>query len=127
MLDESKLKYTESHEWAFVEGNIATIGITNHAQEELGDIVYVEVKEIGTNVGQLDELGSIESVKAVAEVKSPLSGEVTEINSLLEKEPEIVNKEPYGNGWIAKIKISNRSELNKLMDYDKYVEFIKNN
>jgi glycine cleavage system H protein len=94
MLDESKLKYTESHEWAFVEGNIATIGITNHAQEELGDIVYVEVKEIGTNVGQLDELGSIESVKAVAEVKSPLSGEVTEINSLLEKEPEIVNKEP---------------------------------
>ncbi len=125
-MDEKKLKYTESHEWVSVDGDVATIGISNHAQEELGDIVYVEVKEVGEEVEQFEEIGSIESVKAVSEMKSPVSGEITEINPELEKEPEKVNKEPYDGGWIVKIKMSNKSELDSLMDFDKYNEFVEN-
>ncbi len=125
-MDEKKLKYTESHEWVSVDGDVATIGISNHAQEELGDIVYVEVKEVGEEVEQFEEIGSIESVKAVSEMKSPISGEITEINPELEKEPEKVNKEPYDGGWIVKIKMSNKSELDSLMDFDKYNEFVEN-
>lgn len=125
-MDEKKLKYTESHEWVSVDGDIATIGISNHAQEELGDIVYVEVREAGEEVEQDEEIGSIESVKAVSEFKSPVSGEIMEINPDLEKEPEKVNKEPYEGGWIVKIKLSNKSELDGLMDFDKYNEFVEN-
>ena len=126
-MDEKKLKYTESHEWAFVEGDIVTVGISNHAQEELGDIVYVEVKEVGEIIERLEELGSVESVKAVSDLKSPISGEVIEINSLIEEKPETVNEDPFGEGWLAKIKMSNKSELNELMDFDKYKEFLENN
>jgi glycine cleavage system H protein len=125
-MDEKKLKYTESHEWVSVDGDVATIGISNHAQEELGDIVYVEVKEVGEEVEQFEEIGSIESVKAVSELKSPISGEISEINSELEKKPEKVNKEPYESGWIVKIKMSNKSELDSLMNFDKYNEFVEN-
>ncbi len=125
-MDEKQLKYAESHEWVYLEGDIATVGISNHAQEELGDVVYVEAKDIGEEVEQFEELGSIESVKAVSEVNAPVSGEVTEFNQDLEDEPETINKDPYGKGWIVKIKISDKSELDKLMDYDKYKEFIEN-
>jgi glycine cleavage system H protein len=124
-MDEKNLKYAETHEWAYLEGDIVTVGISSHAQEELGDIVFVEVKEVGEEVEQFEELGSIESVKAVSEINAPVSGEITEVNSDLEDEPETVNKDPYGKGWLAKIKISDKSELDKLMDYDKYQEFLE--
>jgi glycine cleavage system H protein len=125
-MDEKQLKYAETHEWVHLDGDIATVGISNHAQEELGDVVYVEAKEVGEEVEQFEELGSIESVKAVSEVNAPVSGEVTEFNQDLEDEPETINKDPYGKGWIVKIKISDKSQLDKLMDYDKYMEFIEN-
>ncbi|RMG65973.1 MAG: glycine cleavage system protein GcvH [Calditrichaeota bacterium] len=117
-----ELYYTKDHEWARVEGDTATVGITDYAQSELGDIVYVELPEVGTTVKQGESFGTIEAVKAVSDLYAPLSGEVTEVNTNLEDSPELVNQDPYGAGWMIKIKISNPDEVNNLLskaDYEK--------
>ena len=110
------LKYAETHEWVKVEGDIAVIGISDFAQDQLGDIVYVEVPSVGDTFAMGEDAGSAESSKAVGEVKAPISGEVTEVNEALEDEPELVNTSPYGEGWIYKMKIADPSELDKLLD-----------
>lgn len=124
-MDEKSLKYTKTHEWLGLENDIAAIGLTNHAQGELGDIVFVETKEIGETLEQFEECGSIESVKAVSDIRTPVSGEVVGINNILEEKPEAINKDPYGDGWIIKIKISNKSEIDSLMNYEQYIEFLE--
>lgn len=119
------LKYTKEHEWAKIEGDFALIGISDFAQKELTDIVFVELPSKGKNVEKGKNLATVESVKSVSDVFCPLSGEVIETNSLLSDAPETINADCYGKGWIAKIKISNRSELSSLMsaaDYKKFIE-----
>lgn len=111
-----ELKYTESHEWLRIEGGIGTMGITDFAQGELGDIVFVELPQVGAKVEKGKPLGTVEAVKAVSDLNAPASGEVTEINSDLEKAPDTVNKDCYGAGWMVKIKLSNPSEASSLMD-----------
>jgi glycine cleavage system H protein len=116
------LKYSASHEWVRIEGDIATIGVTDFAQGELGDIVFVELPAIGAKVSQNKPLGTVEAVKAVSDLNAPLSGEVTEVNGSLEGTPDVVNKDAYGAGWMVKIRISNAAEAANLMDaagYDK--------
>ena len=124
MLIPDNLKYTKEHEWIKLDSNIATIGITDYAQGELGDVVFVEMPKIGAKVAQMQPFGVIEAVKAVSELFSPVSGEVTEINSKLEKEAGIINKDPYGEGWINKVKVSNPSELDNLLAPEKYKELV---
>jgi len=119
-----ELKYTKDHEWARIEGDVATIGITDYAQSELGDIVYVELPEVGLETKQMESFGTIEAVKAVSDLFAPLSGEVVEINAKLSDNPEIMNKDPYGEGWIIKIKLSDKGELESLLSKDKYEELI---
>lgn len=114
------LKYTKDHEWVKVEGDIATIGITDFAQGELGDIVYVEVETEGDELEQEDTFGTVEAVKTVSDLFMPVSGEVIEFNESLESEPEKVNEDPYGEGWMIKIKLSNPSEVEALMDAAAY-------
>jgi len=117
--------YTDDHEWIRMDGEIGTIGITDHAQKQLGDIVFVEVPEVDDEVEKGDEAGSIESVKAVADVFAPVSGTVVEVNDNLEDAPETVNQDPHGEGWLFKIQLSDMSELDGLMDaaaYEKYLE-----
>ncbi len=117
------LRYTESHEWVSVDDNgIATVGISDHAQEALGDIVFVELPELGATVNAREEVAVVESVKAASDVYSPLSGEVTEINEALLDAPETVNASPYDNGWFFKIAISDGVELDELMDADAYAD-----
>ena len=118
------LKYTKDHEWARIEGDVVTIGITDFAQSELGDIVYLELPELGFETKQGGSFGTIEAVKAVSDIFSPLTGEVVEVNDKLNDEPEIINKDPYGDGWIIKIKISDHSEYENLLDKSKYEELI---
>ncbi len=117
-----ELKYAKGHEWVRVEGNRAYIGITDFAQDELGDIVFVELPEVGTNVSVDDILGSIESVKAASDIYAPVSGEVLEVNDELEGSPEIINEEPY-KSWIAVIEMADSGELDNLMDADQYEKF----
>jgi len=117
------LKYTKDHEWVRIEGDVATIGITDFAQHELGDIVYVDITT-GTELGAGEVFGTVEAVKTVSDLFLPLSGTVTEVNSELEGNPELVNQDPYGKGWMAKIKISNSEEAGELMsaaDYEALV------
>ncbi len=117
--------FTDDHEWIKVEGDVGTIGITDHAQKQLGDIVFVEVPEVDDEVEKGDEAGSIESVKAVADVFAPVSGTVIEINEALEDAPETLNQDPHGDGWLFKIKLSDNTELDGMMDtaaYEKYLE-----
>lgn len=114
------LKYTEDHEWISVDGNIATVGITEHAQEQLGDVVFVDLPEVGTAVEKGGDAAVVESVKAASDVYAPIDGEVTEINSSLEDEPALVNSDPQGKGWFMKIKISDASQLDGLMDEEAY-------
>jgi glycine cleavage system H protein len=121
----SDLKYTKEHEWVKVEGTTAVIGITDFAQGELGDIVFIELPEIGLQVAQMGKLGTIEAVKAVSDMFSPVSGKVIEINSELDKDPMIVNRDPYGEGWMVKVQISNQSEIGKLLDADAYTNLLK--
>lgn len=117
----AELKYVASHEWIRDEGDgVYTIGITEHAQELLGDVVFVELPEVGSSFGAGDDLGVVESVKAASDVYAPLSGEVVAINELLEDAPETVNSDPYGDGWFIKIKISDAAELDELLDADGY-------
>jgi len=116
----SDLKYSETHEWVKVEGGIAIVGITDHAQEQLGEIVFAELPSEGDSFSKGDEMANIESSKAVGEVKAPVSGEVVEVNSKLEDEPEAINSEPYGPGFLVKIKMSDPSEVDSLMDAEAY-------
>ena len=121
----SNLKYTEDHEWVLIDGDIATVGITDFAQGELGDIVYVEVESLDETVERNDVFGTVEAVKTVSDLFSPLSGEVIEFNDSLESDPEKVNSDPYGEGWIIKIKISNREEIEALLDDAAYKAIIE--
>ncbi len=119
------LFYTESHEWVKKDGKNAVIGITDFAQHELGDIVYVELPEVGDEVEAGDAFGSVEAVKAVEDLVSPVSGEVIAVNEALEDEPELINKSAFGNGWIIKVKMSDPEELEELMDAEAYQEMIE--
>jgi glycine cleavage system H protein len=119
------LRYTKEHEWVLVEGDIGTIGITFHAQKELGDVVYVDLPKAGTVLEQGKTIGSVESVKAVSDLYSPVSGEVTEVNELLHTAPEKLNEDPYGGAWLIKMRMSAPAEAGQLLsaaDYRKYVE-----
>ena len=118
-------KYAKSHEYIHVEGDTGTIGITDYAQKELGDVVFVELPQVGTQLEAGDELGSIESVKAVSELFCPVSGEVTEVTEALADKPELVNTDPYGDGWMIKIKVNDATELDELMPADEYEEYIQ--
>src|SRR5438046_3477171 len=119
-------KYAKSHEYVHVEGGVGTIGITDYAQKELCDVVFVELPQVGTQLEAGDELGSIESVKAVSELFAPVSGEVVEINETLADKPELVNTDPYGDGWMVRIKVADASEADELLmtaeEYDEFVE-----
>ncbi len=121
----TELKYTKDHEWIKVEADIATIGITDFAQGELGDIVYVDVDTLDENLDREEVFGSVEAVKTVSDLFMPLNGEIIEFNEKLEDEPELVNKDSYGEGWIVKIKISEPSQLEDLLDADAYKNLIK--
>ena len=118
------LKYTENHEWVLIEENIATIGITDYAQNELGDIVYVDVDTLGQDLNIDDIFGSVEAVKTVSDLFMPLTGEVIEFNEGLEDDPEIVNKDPYGKGWMIKISFTDNSQIEDLLDAQAYQELI---
>jgi glycine cleavage system H protein len=113
-------KYTKDHEWVAVDGDVGTVGITDYAQKELGDIVFVELPEVGQELKAGETLGNIESVKAVSELFSPLTGVVLEVNETLEEQAELVNQEPHGAGWIVRIKIAEPGELDELMDAAAY-------
>jgi glycine cleavage system H protein len=116
----SELKYTKDHEWVRVDGDIATIGITDFAQSELGDIVYVEIETVGESVDKEAVFGTVEAVKTVSDLFMPLTGEVLELNDALEGNPELVNSDPYGEGWMVKIKISDASQISELLDAAAY-------
>ncbi|KAK4857679.1 hypothetical protein QYF36_004408 [Acer negundo] len=117
------LKYADSHEWVKIDGNSATVGITNHAQDHLGDVVYVELPEVGVAVTQGSGFGAVESVKATSDINSPVSGKVVEVNKELSESPGLVNSSPYEKGWIIKVELKDAGELNNLMDADKYSKF----
>ncbi|NQS90164.1 glycine cleavage system protein GcvH [Patescibacteria group bacterium] len=119
------LKYTRTHEWAKIEGDIATIGITDFAVKQLTDLVYVEFPSVGEKVTKDSPFGSIESVKAVSDLTSPITGEVIQVNEELPRKIELITKDPYGEGWMIKVKIKDLTELNTLMDSEKYEELIK--
>ena len=119
-----ELKYTKDHEWVKIEANVATVGITDFAQKELGDIVYVEIETVDETIAVEEEFGSIEAVKTVSDLFMPLSGKIIEFNTALEDDPELVNKDPYGEGWMIKIELSDESELENLMDAKTYAETI---
>lgn len=119
------LKYSREHEWVKVEGNVAQVGITDYAQSELGDVVYVELPEVGTDVEANNTFGVVESVKAVSDLFAPVTGSITEVNPQLEEEPELVNSDPYEDGWMIKIEMNDPSELNDLLDADEYKTFVE--
>lgn len=119
----SDLKYTEEHEWIRIDGDVGTIGISNFAQEQLGDVVFVDLPEIGKNVVPGDEAAVIESVKAASELYAPVSGEIIEVNSALSEAPELVNSDPTGKGWFIKIRLSKAEEVRNLMDEAAYAAF----
>ena len=118
------LHYTKDHEWAKVEGARARIGITDHAQHELTDVVFVELPSVGKAVKQGEEIGVVESVKAASEIFAPLSGKVVEVNKVLEEKPELVNQSPYGDGWLAVLEVANPAEANGLMDAAAYKKLV---
>ncbi len=116
------LQYTKSHEWVRVEDGVATVGITEHAQDELGDVVFVELPEQGATLAPGDSFGAVESVKAVSDLYAPVGGEVVEVNGALEDSPEKINEDPYGEGWILKLQISDEGDLLSAADYEKLLE-----
>jgi len=120
----SDMKFTEDHEWVRVDGNSATIGITDYAQEQLGDIVFVDLPETGATIAQGDDVAVVESVKAASDIHAPLSGEVAEINEALDAEPSLANEDPEGDGWFFKLTLGSPDELDDLMDADAYKAFI---
>jgi glycine cleavage system H protein len=119
------LRYSTEHEWLRLEGDLARVGITDYAQQELGDIVYVDLPSVGTNVSFMSKLGEVESVKVASELFSPADGEVVEVNSALAQEPELVNHDPYGYGWLVVIRVANLEGVGKLLDAGAYRELIK--
>ena len=120
----AELKYTKDHEWVRIEGEYAVVGITDFAQSELGDIVFVDIQTEGETLSQGDVFGTIEAVKTVADAYMPVSGEIVEVNSALESAPEKVNSDPYGEGWMVKIKVSDASEFDSLLSATQYEEII---
>jgi glycine cleavage system H protein len=119
------LHYSKDHEWLKVEGDSATVGITDHAQSSLGDVVYVELPKVGDSFGAHDTFGSVESVKAVSELFLPVAGEVTAVNEALNDEPEKVNSDPYGDGWMVRVRLSNAGEVDGLLNAAEYEDYIK--
>jgi len=119
------LKYSKEHEWVLVEGHIATVGITEYAQQELGDIVYVELPEVGEKIVKDDPFGAVESVKAVSDVYAPVGGTVLEVNDALPDSPETINEDPYGDGWMIKVEINQIDDLKDLMSADEYGEYVE--
>ncbi len=120
-----ELKYSKEHEWVRISGDEAVVGITDYAQEELGDITFVELPQSGAKVQQMEVFATIESVKAASDIFGPLSGEVTEVNGELSDKPELINESPYEKGWICKLRISDKGELDKLLSAEEYDEFVK--
>ena len=118
------LLYTKDHEWLRVEGNMGYIGVTDFAQGELGDIVFIEIETLGETLAKEEVFGTIEAVKTVSDMFMPVSGEILEVNPALEETPDVVNKDPYGNGWMVKIKITNPSEVNDLLSAEKYTALL---
>ncbi len=118
------LQYTSEHEWISVEGDLAKVGITDHAQSELGDVVYIELPDSGTSLKAQASFGTVESVKALSDLYSPIAGEVTLVNEALEDAPELVNDDPYGRGWMIQIRIEDSAELEGLMSAQAYVEYL---
>lgn len=118
------LKYTKDHEWCKIDGDVVTIGVTDFAQSELGDIVFVEVETEGETLDKEEVFGTIEAVKTVSDLFMPIAGEVIEFNEEIEASPELVNDDPYGNGWMIKVKVSNPSDLDELLDADAYKEIV---
>ena len=121
----ANLKYTKDHEWVKLEGNIAIVGVTDFAQSELGDIVYIEVETKGENLNHEEIFGSIEAVKTVSDLFMPISGEIIEVNEELDRNPELVNTDPYGDGWMIKVAVSDASEMDRLLSADEYEQLIK--
>ena len=122
-MDPKSLRFSKEHEWVAIDGDTATIGISDHAQQELGDIVFVELPEVGRQVAVGEVIGTSESVKAVSELYTPLSGTVAEVNGALDGAPELLNTESYGEGWILKLTVSEPAELDSLMDHEGYRSF----
>jgi glycine cleavage system H protein len=120
----SDYRYTQEHEWVRLEGNLATVGITDYAQHELGDVVYVDLPKVGAKLNAGESFGTVESVKAVSDIYAPVSGEVAEVNSGLSETPETINKDPHGKAWLIKLKLANSSEVSKLMDATAYEAFL---
>ena len=120
-----EMKYTKEHEWAKIEGETATLGITDYAQNHLGDVVFVELPEVGSEFKAGEAFSAVESVKAASDIYAPVGGEVIEINSGLEDHPELLNQSPYDKGWIVKVKLSESVEAKKLMDAEQYAEFLE--
>jgi len=120
----SNLKYTKDHEWILLEGEIATVGITDFAQKELGDIVYVEVETLDQSLDKDEVFGTVEAVKTVSDLFLPMAGEIVEFNDSLENDPEMVNSDPYGKGWMIKVKVTNPSDYNELLSSEAYKELI---
>ena len=118
-------KYSKEHEWISIENEIAIIGITDHAQESLGDIVFIELPKVGRLVNTGDQVGLVESVKAASDLYTPISGEIIEVNNELTNSPQLINSDPENSGWYMKIKLNDVEELNKLMNYDEYMKTIK--
>jgi len=118
------LKYTKEHEWVRLEGETATVGITEHAQDALGDVVYVELPEVGSEITKGEAFGVVESVKAVSDLYAPLTGNVTEANESIVDSPEVINEDPYGEGWMVKVEISNPDDLDELLSADEYETFV---
>lgn len=117
---EKDLRYANTHEWVRVEGNIATVGISDHAQSELGELVFVELPSVGAEIAAGDEAGVVESVKAASDIYAPVSGRIIEVNEVLENSPNLVNEEPYGEGWLYKIQMSDAAEADDLLDAEQY-------
>ena len=126
-MDHKKFKFTKDHEWLNLQADIATVGITDYAQGQLGDIVFIEMPQVSTKIAASESFGAIEAVKTVADLYAPVSGEVIEINDNLDSSPDLVNSDPYNEGWIVKLKIDNNDEINELMNYDEYQEFTLDN
>ena len=120
-----ELKYTKEHEWVTIDNNIATIGITDHAQGQLGDIVFVEIPELESKISQDGTFGVVEAVKTVADLFAPVSGSIVEINNELEESPDLINSDPYGSGWIIKVSVDSLEEYNNLLSSDDYMDFIE--
>ena len=118
-------RYTREHEWVKVDGDIATVGITDFAQSELGDVTYVEVPQVGQQVGQGESFGVVESVKAVSDVYAPVSGEIVEVNSALEAQPELINSSPFEDAWLIKIRVSDPGQLESLLDAEGYQQHVQ--